>query len=171
MVYDTARGRVVLFGGQGETTVLGDTWVLGSCDSDPVWYRDLDGDGWGNLADSLPSCAAPIGYVPTGGDCDDTDSTTYQNAPEVNDGRDNQCPGGDGYGVIDEISGTFGFSTPADESTLCCVPQAGAMSYQLVRSGHPDFDAACVVSTQTVTCFEDAFIPSIGQVFYYSFVP
>ncbi len=35
------------------------------------WYRDADGDGWGDDADTKRACAAPPGYVERGGDCDD----------------------------------------------------------------------------------------------------
>ncbi len=33
------------------------------------------------------------GYAPSGGDCDDADPTTYQDAPEICDGHDNNCDG------------------------------------------------------------------------------
>jgi len=35
-------------------------------------YRDADGDGFGNSAESSSLCRAPAGYVAAGGDCDDT---------------------------------------------------------------------------------------------------
>ncbi|MEO1517476.1 MAG: Omp28-related outer membrane protein [Bacteroidota bacterium] len=41
-----------------------------SC-SDTVWYRDVDGDGVGNLLDSLVDCSQPEGYVSEGGDLAD----------------------------------------------------------------------------------------------------
>lgn len=40
-----------------------------------------------------------------GGDCADSDATVYPDAPEVNDAQDNQCPGDNGFGVIDETTG------------------------------------------------------------------
>ncbi len=37
------------------------------------WYRDRDGDGFGDDADSTSACTAPPGYVALNGDCDDGD--------------------------------------------------------------------------------------------------
>ena len=35
----------------------------GSCNSPTIWYADLDGDGLGNLADTVSACTQPVGYV------------------------------------------------------------------------------------------------------------
>jgi hypothetical protein len=40
---------------------------------------------------------------PTGTDCHDKDASIYKGAPELIDGKDNQCPGDPGYGTVDEI--------------------------------------------------------------------
>ena len=54
-----------------------------------VWYRDLDNDGVGNLADgTLTQCAAPAGYVRTNGDGCPTDPNKL-------------APGACGCGVAD----------------------------------------------------------------------
>jgi hypothetical protein len=47
------------------------------------------------------------GFSPAQGDCDDNDFTTYPGAPEMCDGRDNNCDG-----VID--AGRWGWRVPAD---------------------------------------------------------
>ena len=91
-------------------TAAGSTWpgatelcdgVDNDCDGEvdedapaaTVWYRDADGDGVG--ADTLwvESCLAPTGYVSTAGDCDDTSAVTWDGAPELCDGVDNDCNG------------------------------------------------------------------------------
>jgi len=37
-----------------------------------IFYRDADGDGFGNPSDNVEDCALPAGYVEIAGDCDDT---------------------------------------------------------------------------------------------------
>jgi hypothetical protein len=39
-----------------------------------TYYRDADGDGYGNAAVSTSSCSAPSGYVTNDDDCDDTNA-------------------------------------------------------------------------------------------------
>jgi hypothetical protein len=81
-----------------------------------TFYSDFDGDGWGSLKRTVQACAAPPRYVSRTGDCDDVDNTIYPGAPELCDGKDNDCNGkwddgltakpfywdgdGDGYGYI-----------------------------------------------------------------------
>lgn len=47
-----------------------------ACDPLPKFYKDEDGDKVGG-ATSVFACAAPAGYVTTGGDCLDTNSNVY----------------------------------------------------------------------------------------------
>ena len=49
MVYDIKRGRTIVFGGDGDTGVLGDTW-------------SYDGTTWRKLADTGPAPRA-MGYI------------------------------------------------------------------------------------------------------------
>ncbi len=55
-----------------------------------TWYQDLDHDSYGSTV-STDSCAAPSGYVSTGGDCDDGSSAVNPAASEVCDSLDNDC--------------------------------------------------------------------------------
>jgi hypothetical protein len=74
-----------------------------------TWYRDGDGDGYGDPEDALASCAPPDGYTADPGDCDDLDPSVSPAGIElVGDGVDQDCDGsetcytdadGDGYGV------------------------------------------------------------------------
>ena len=62
-----------------------------------TFYQDKDGDTWGNSNVKVSACAAPIGYVSRGGDCNDGAKTCYPGAKELCDGLDNDCDG-----IIDE---------------------------------------------------------------------
>jgi hypothetical protein len=59
-----------------------------------IFYRDVDLDEYGNDDDVRRGCTAPLGYVPVGGDCDDTDPLVNPGVPEVwYDGIDSDCAG------------------------------------------------------------------------------
>jgi hypothetical protein len=101
MAYDSARGRIVLFGGaDGFGDLLADTWEYVSpelCngirdDGDgPTPPDEIDHDGDGYVA-----CSPWIGSDPhilSGGDCDDTNPNVHPGAPEVCNGIDDNCTG------------------------------------------------------------------------------
>lgn len=56
-----------------------------------TWYRDADGDGAGNAFVATSSCTNPSGYVENTNDCDDTDPNVHLGAPEICDGKDDDC--------------------------------------------------------------------------------
>ncbi len=72
-----------------------------------TWYRDNDGDGYGDVTRSTSACSAPSGYISDYDDCDDYDSGIHPGASEVCDGDDNDC---DGL-TDDDDSGVTGTST------------------------------------------------------------
>ena len=67
------------------------------CDGDTdeeveeTFYADDDEDGYGDSEASESACDQPSGYVTDDTDCDDTDSTSYPDAPESCDDLDNDC--------------------------------------------------------------------------------
>lgn len=64
----------------------------------PIWYQDLDGDGYGNYSAPLASCTTPIGYVENHDDCDDNDPAISPEAEETwYDGIDQDCDDGSDY--------------------------------------------------------------------------
>ncbi len=56
-----------------------------------AFYQDSDLDGYGDPNISEDACVAPSGYVADNTDCNDGDSAINPGAPEVCDGRDNNC--------------------------------------------------------------------------------
>jgi glycosidase len=65
-----------------------------------TFYRDKDGDGFGDARVSLLACSAPAGYISNNTDCNDGDHTVYPGAPELCDGKDNNCDGRVDEGVL-----------------------------------------------------------------------
>ena len=71
-----------------------------------IWYQDADGDGYGNSAEEVESCAAPSGYVDNFLDCNDNNASQSPGLPELCDGStDENC-----NGSIDE-AGALGGTT------------------------------------------------------------
>ncbi|MBM3428033.1 MAG: T9SS type B sorting domain-containing protein, partial [Bacteroidetes bacterium] len=56
-----------------------------------TYYGDMDGDGYGNINDSILSCTQPDGYIDNTMDCNDVQPSVFIGATEVNDGLDNDC--------------------------------------------------------------------------------
>jgi hypothetical protein len=54
-------------------------------------YPDADLDGYGSASGGSRVCPGVAGWVDSGDDCDDTDPLTYPGAPEICDGKDNNC--------------------------------------------------------------------------------
>ncbi|WP_147439760.1 MopE-related protein [Corallococcus sp. CA049B] len=58
-----------------------------------TWYRDADGDGYGDVTQAVSGCAAPAGYVTSATDCDDTTAAIRPEVVETKDLKDNNCNG------------------------------------------------------------------------------
>lgn len=77
-----------------------------------VWYKDRDGDHYGDPETSVERANTPAGFVINSSDCDDRDESIHPMAKDIWDGYDNNCNGeideslaryyrdvdGDGYG-------------------------------------------------------------------------
>ncbi len=66
---------------------------LGVDPAEAVWYRDRDGDGYGDESATITTCTSSGGYVHGAGDCDDYVYTVNPGAPEICDHEDNDCDG------------------------------------------------------------------------------
>ena len=70
--------------------------------SQTTFYRDADGDGYGNPSLTTLACSAPLGYVSNNADCDDTKPAMYPGATEVCNNLDDNCDG-----QVDEVCNRF----------------------------------------------------------------
>ncbi|MEC8422412.1 MAG: putative metal-binding motif-containing protein, partial [Myxococcota bacterium] len=61
----------------------------------PGWFRDHDGDGFGDPSAIVYACARPDGVAENGADCDDQDAWVHPGAREICDplDRDEDCDG------------------------------------------------------------------------------
>jgi len=115
-----------------------DTTVL------PVWYPDLDEDGWGDAAGTtVQQCDAPAALASIlPGDCDDNDPAVNPDAPWYQDAD------GDGFG------------TDASATLSGCIPPAVDGAYVWVRLGGDCNDSNPVYSPAT------AWLPDADGDFY-----
>jgi chitodextrinase len=64
-----------------------------------TYFRDGDGDGYGDPDVTIQACTAPQGYISDDSDCNDMYTTAFPGATEIcNDGLDNDC-----NGLIDDV--------------------------------------------------------------------
>jgi MYXO-CTERM domain-containing protein len=95
------------------------------------FFRDADGDGYGDAAVATPECVAPLGYAADATDCDDTRGAVHPDAAEVCDALDldEDCDGlsddadadvtGTSRWYLDSDADGYGAATTAD---TCVVP-------------------------------------------------
>ena len=102
----------------------------------PSYYRDSDGDGYGDPGVSIVQCSAPDGYVERGTDCDDTNSAIHPGAAELCDLVDSNCDEGGGARPEEDADGD-GHAT--EDTTICIggpMPQDDCMdNNDLVHPG------------------------------------
>jgi hypothetical protein len=105
------------------------------------YYMDVDRDGFGRNENSKLSAIPLTGYVLVNGDCADFDATIYPGAPELANGRDDNCNGEVDEGLpmkryyMDVDRDGFGRN---ENSKLSAIPLTG---YVLVNGDCADFDA------------------------------
>ena len=120
-----------------------------------TFYRDSDGDAFGDTSRSLSQCEAPAGFVATSGDCDDSNAARSPAASEVCDGAatDEDCDG-----LADDadlsVSGTSTWYSDGDGdgygavATQACVAPAGTV----VVGGDCDDGDAAISPAATELC-------------------
>ncbi len=88
-----------------------------------TFYRDADGDGYGNPQETLQAAEQPTGYVLVGGDCNDGNNAINPGAREICDYfYDNDCDGEIDEGVKLTYYADFdrdGYGNPAISMETC----------------------------------------------------
>jgi hypothetical protein len=97
------------------------------CTVAKTWYRDADGDGYGNANNTVTAVSQPQGFVESNSDCNDTDSSVHPGATELCDGKDNDCNGlmDDAVNEVtyfQDLDGD-GFGNSAKSISACNPPQ------------------------------------------------
>ncbi|MCY1018616.1 MopE-related protein [Pyxidicoccus sp. MSG2] len=90
-----------------------------------TWYRDADGDGYGNAGLPTQACSQPSGYVSNSADCNDASTSTRPGASEVCDGADNNCNGSTDEGVLSTYyrdSDGDGYGNTSSSTAACGQP-------------------------------------------------
>ncbi len=92
-----------------------------------TWYSDVDGDGYGDAADSVTACDQPPGRVLSSTDCDDLEALANPGEAEATcDGIDNDCDDAtldepdedaDGANVCDDCDDTNDAVRPLEPET------------------------------------------------------
>jgi hypothetical protein len=128
----------------------GDQDCDGSIDENPdqTFYRDVDGDGFGVVADTLVACSAPSGYAVLPGDCNDTLARINPGNADVCNLDDDDCDGSTDEGCGCAPSGRVESCGPDLE--MLCGPSAGTLC-GICRRG-------------TRTCVTDAWSGCVGAV-------
>lgn len=89
------------------------------------WYRDQDGDQWGDGRAPQRQCDQPTGTAARAGDCDDGNPERNPGAAEQCDGVDNDCDGFTDEGALVRFyrdRDGDGFGTPYETSDACEAP-------------------------------------------------
>ena len=87
------------------STAVSNTITMTLSSSYTTYYRDLDGDGYGNSASgTIQACGPTDGYVSNNTDCNDNNAETYPGAEEVcGNGADDDCDGNIDEGCTEEL--------------------------------------------------------------------
>jgi len=146
-----------------------------------VFYRDEDGDGYGQVGSTTDGCRPPEGYAETPGDCDDAEAAVYPGATEVCNDIDDDCDGlidigatdastwyadtdSDGYGApstatdaCDQPTGMVADSDDCDDTTAAVSPAATEVCNGIDDDcdGLTDDDDSSVDTATATTWYDD----------------
>jgi len=141
-----------------------DGTIDGSNAIDPYsWFRDEDGDGYGDPNARASACDAPAGFIAIAGDCDDKDPETSPDAVEVCNGRDDDCDAAEDEGEAIGAPTWYldadgdGFGSDAEPSRLSCFQLDGhtLLSHDCDDANaavHPQAVESCEAGAPDLNC-------------------
>jgi alpha-tubulin suppressor-like RCC1 family protein len=109
--------------GSGHATCSAGKWVGCDAPGQVTIYRDSDGDGWGDAANSKQGCDGAVGWSKKSGDCDDGCATCNPGGSEASnicDSKDNDC-----NGKVDENGGMRTCTAPCGAGSQVCKATGG----------------------------------------------
>ena len=115
-------------GNQGDRAAS--TTVVVTYCTPSTFYRDMDGDGYGNPSQSSASCTMPPGHVADSTDCNDGDAAIHPGAAEVCNGVDENC-----NSLIDDGLPTTTFYRDADGDTHGAAASGSKAACSLAQAG------------------------------------
>jgi N-acetylneuraminic acid mutarotase len=166
----TGREMIVWGDANGEDLRSGAAYC--ACPDGLLYYRDQDGDGYGDPVFAWPSCdgTMPEGYAANAGDCDDADASTHPDAEETCNGADENC-----NGVADDV--TLLVSRSERSTVVAWSSVVGGGGYDVVRGNlltlnatGGDFAAAvdaCLADDTDLTSMEEPDDPQAGEAVFY----
>jgi hypothetical protein len=141
-----------------------------------TYYRDADGDGYGNPAQARGDCAAtpPAGYAAAAGDCNDANRAINPGASEIcTDAIDNDCDGSvDAQDPSCADLAVTGLRFVAGTRTdLAWNTAPNPSSYAVVRGELEGrgfaYNHRCLASELAAPTAKDTTVPVPGAAFYY----
>lgn len=126
-----------------------------------AFYRDGDGDGYGDAAVTATACTAPMGFVSDPRDCADSNAMVHPGATEICNALDDNCIGGVNEGLVFATyyrdSDGDGFAASSGDSMDWCALPDG---YTTVRPVSSD--------PRTIDCFPNEANAFPGQTRYFT---
>jgi hypothetical protein len=123
-----------------------------------TFYVDIDGDTYGDAAETIQACSVPRGYAVTSDDCNDSDASIHPSAVETpDDGVDQDCNGSDakscyrdldrdGYGskvVVPAGDGTCDTAQSESDNSTDCNDADTAINPGVVGIAYDGIDQNC----------------------------
>ena len=145
----------------------GGHYCVNGCAQPQTFYRDADGDGFGNANLPALACALPVGFSAASTDCNDTNPSVNPGATEACNGVDLNCDGvGDtaipseiGFGAIVRLGPT---SARYPWSTVSGTRYDAYRGVDAGAVGSDPLNETCLANDISTTFLDDASSPDPG---------